>query len=460
MKDHTCLIAKLAAAHAKRSPQSAALDARAAKHLVDGGSHAIRLMHPFSPRIVSARGAWLKDEDGHDLLDFWQGHLANVLGHNPPLVASTLARALDEGFGLQSGMVDRLQAEVAEILCRQTGAERVRLTTSGALATMYATMLARAFTGRDLVIKVGGGWHGAQPWGLKGVGFADGYQHVDTEGLPPSVTDEVVVTRFNDPRMLHEHLTQFGDRAACFIVEPFIGAGGLIAASPEYLQTARELTHRYGVLLIFDEVISGFRFHAGDAGSLYGIKPDMTTLGKVIGGGMPLAAVVGRADVLGLVGRAQGNRVKFSGGTYAAHPASLLAAKTMINYLVEHEDQVYPQLADLGERTRRTLETAFAEEGIHARCTGGGNEVLPGSSLFTVHFPYRDDIALDKPDVVYDPALCDVTLGRQVVELALLLEDVYAIHGHGALATAHTEDDMDFFDRACRRVARRVKEHL
>lgn len=460
-RDHTPLLAEFAAAYAEYAPKSAALHARASQRLVDGGSHAIRLLQPFPPRIVSAQGAWLKDEDGHDILDFWQGHLANIMGHNPPLVTSTLARALEEGFGLQTGMVDRLQVEVAEILCRQTGAERVRLSTSGTLTTMYATMLARAFTGRDLVIKVGGGWHGAQPWGLKGVGFHEnkdnGYQHVDTAGLPPAVTNEVLVTRFNDPHMLRQHLTQFGDRAACFIVEPFVGAGGLIPASLEYIQTARQLTHQYGALLIFDEVVSGFRFRAGDTGSMYGVRPDLATFGKIIGGGMPVAAVAGRAEVLELVGRARGNKVKFSGGTYSAHPASLLAAKTFMSYLVEHEEQIYPRLAELGARMRRTLETAFAEAGMYARCTGDGNEVLPGSSMSTVHFPYQHDIPLDKPDVVYDPAVCDVALGRQVLELAMLLEDVHMIHGHGGVSTAHTEDDMDFFDRACRRVAQRIR---
>ena len=456
-RDYTQLLAELAEAYTQYAPKSASLNKKAQKYLVDGGSHAIRLIQPFPPRIVSAHGAWFNDEDGHNVLDFWQGHLGNILGHNPEVVTSALARAFEEGFGLQTGFADRLQAETAEILCQQAGAERVRFTTSGSLATMYAIMLARAFTGRDLVIKVGGGWHGAQPWGLKGVGFHNGFQQVDTEGLPPAVTDEIVVTRFNDPDMLRDHFERFGDRVACFILEPFVGAGGTIPATLEYVQTARQLTQQYGALLILDEVISGFRFRAGDAGALYGVKPDLATFGKIIGGGMPVAAVAGRADVLGLVGRAEGSRVKFSGGTYAAHPASLLAAKALMSYLVDHEDQVYHRLADLGERMRQTLEAAFTEEGIYARCTGGGSETLPGSSLATVHFPYQDDVQLDKSDVVFDPSVCDVALSRQVLELAFLLEDVHIIHGHGAVSTAHTEDDIEFLGQACRRVARRIK---
>jgi glutamate-1-semialdehyde 2,1-aminomutase len=463
-RDHTCLLAELAEAYIQYSRKSAALNEKAKKYLLDGGSHALRLMQPFPPRIVAAQGAWLKDEDGHDILDFWQGHLANILGHNPEVVTSALASAFEVGFGLQTGFTDRLQVETAEILCQQTGAERVRFTTSGTLATMYAILLARAFTERDLVMKVGGGWHGAQPWGLKGISFytdnGNGFERVETHGLPPVLTDEVVITRFNDPDMLRDHFRQYGDQLACFIVEPFIGSGGLMPASYEYLQTARELTHQYGAVLILDEVISGFRFRAGNAGALYGVQADLATFAKVMGGGMPVSAVAGRADILGLVGREGGSKVKFSGGTYSAHPASLLAAKTLMSYLVAHEEEIYPRLAELGEKTRRAMETAFVQEGIYARCTGYGNEVLTGSSMAILRFPYEDDARLDRPEDVLNPAVCDVTLGEKALQLALLLEDVHVVPGHGAVSTAHTEADIDFLGKACRRVARRFKAHL
>ena len=153
-RNHAPLLSDLAAAYERHAPQSAALNERALHHLIDGGSHSVRLKEPFPPRIVAARGGWLQDEDGHHILDFWQGHLANILGHNPEVVTSVLADAFQNRYGLQSGMTDRLQIEAAEIICRQTGQERVRFTTSGSLATMYAIFLARAFTGRNLVLKV------------------------------------------------------------------------------------------------------------------------------------------------------------------------------------------------------------------------------------------------------------------------------------------------------------------
>ncbi len=462
---YNALLKDLAHAYADHAPKSAALQDQAERWLVDGGSHALRLIEPFPPRIVRAEGAWIEDEDGHRILDFWQGHYANVLGHNPKLILRELSQALEGGSGLQTGFVDRLQVECAEIVCRQTGAERVRFTTSGSLATMYATLLARSFTGRERVMKAGGGWHGAQPWGLKGVSFhsdqraAHGFQRVETSGLPKYFTEEVVVTRFNDAEMLRDHFRQYGDELACFIVEPFIGVGGFLPATPSYLRAARELTEKHGALLIFDEVIAGFRFRAGDAGRLYGIQPDLATFGKAMGGGMPVSAVGGRADVMGLAGREKGRRVKFSGGTYSAHPASLLAAKRNMTYLVEHEAEIYPRLAAVGERARKTVEAAFRQEGIYARCTGYGNDAIPGSSLAMTHFPYEEGRELVTPDDVHDPHVCDVELQEGVLKLGLLLEDVHVIHGLGALSTAHTQEDVDLLGEACRRVARRIRPY-
>jgi len=463
-RDYTPLLAELSEAYAQHSPKSGAVNKQAIKYQIDGGSHALRLTQPFPPRIATANGAWIKDEDGHDILDFWQGHLANILGHNPEVITSALARAFESGFGLQTGFPDRLQAETAEILCQRAGAERVRFTTSGTLATMYAILLSRAFTGRGLVMKAGGGWHGAQPWALKGINFyarnGIGFQKVESEGLPTAVTDKVIVCGFNDPDLLRDHFRQYGDRMACFIVEPFIGVGGFMPATLEYLQTARELTRQYGAILVLDEVIAGFRFRAGNTGALYGVQPDLTAFGKIVGGGMPVAALAGRADIMGLIGRAAGSRVKFSGGTYSGHPASLLAAKTLMTYLAAHEDQIYPRLAELGAKTRQVVKAAFIEEGIYVHCTGYNNEVLPDSSLFMFHFPYEQDARLSGPEDWFDPSVCDITLSHKVVDLALLLEDVYMLHSHGGVSTAHTEADIELLGRACRRVARRIKAYL
>lgn len=461
--DHTRLLAELADAYREHAPASYVLNERAQMSLIDGGSHALRLHHPFPPRIVDARGGWVRDEDGHAILDFWQGHLANVLGHNPEVVTAALSRALQDDWGLQTGFTDRLQIETAEVLLRQTGMERVRFTTSGTLATMYAIMLAQSYTGRDRVMKVGGGWHGAHPWGLKGVHRYPGrprFQQVESEGLPALLADAVVVTRFNDTDLLKDHFRRYGEQLACFILEPFVGVGGFIPADREYIRTARELTRHHGALLIFDEVVTGFRFRPGDAGRLYEVEADLATFGKTIGGGMPVSAVAGRADVLELVGRSRNQRVRFSGGTYSAHPAAMLAAKTVMTHLTEQEAEIYGHLAELGHQVRRCVEDAFAAEGLHARCTGDGNEIIAGGSLFRVHFPHRPDAELASPDQVSDPAICDTVLAEQALPLALLLENVYLLEAHGAVTAAHTDSDADTLHEACGKVARRFRPHL
>jgi glutamate-1-semialdehyde 2,1-aminomutase len=463
-RDYSQLMNDVSEAFSERFPRSAALQRDACHNLVDGGSHTLRLMTPFPPRIVGARGGWVRDEDGHDILDFWQGHMANVLGHNPPVVTEELARCFSGGFGLQLGMTDRLQAEVAEILCRRTGADRVRLTTSGTLAGMYGVMLARAFTARDLVMKVGGGWHGAHPWSLKGFKYhaenGAGFGSVDSDGLPAAVTDDVIVTSYNDPERLHEDFGRYGDRLACFILEPLIGAGGAIPATREYLESARRLTHEHGALLILDEVVDGFRFRAGNLGALYDVKPDLAVYGKAIGGGMPVAALAGRDDVMKLIGRAQGSRVAVLGGTYCAHPASMLAAKVFMNYLIEHEAEVYPRLADLGRKMRDAMVAGFAEEGIFTVCTGDSPDLPCGSSLGMVHFPYAEDTVVDRPEIVFDPTVCDVALRSHVLGPAMLLENVHMVQGHGSAATTHSDEDVELLKDVCRRVARRVKPYF
>lgn len=459
--DYTQLLAELHAAYRQHSPASAASQEAAARVLVDGGSHTLRLIEPFPPRIVRANGAYVTDQDGHQILDFWQGHYANILGHNPPEVTGVLAEAFANGFGLQTGFTDTIQIELAELLCRQTGAERVRFTTSGTLATMYAMLLARAYTGREMVMKVGGGWHGGNLWGLKGVGHKDGFKKVDSVGIPEELSEDVIVTTYNDPQKLEEDFKFNGACVACFIVEPVIGAGGMLPATKEYLETARHLCDQYGAVLIFDEIVSGFRYRAGDVGALYGIKPDLLTLGKIIGGGMPVAAVGGKAEIMELVGRSKGNTVKFSGGTFSAHPASMLAAKTLVHYLIDHEDEVYPRLTALAEYAGREVPKVFEEAGVLARFTGGEFDIPINHSLNMLVFPFDEKHPpLNGPDSVVNPDVVDLTFGKVVLKLAMLLEDVHTIYGMGILTAAHTEKDIDHLCAAYRRALKRVAPYL
>ena len=173
---------------------------------------------------------------------------------------------------------------------------------------------------------------------------------------------------------------------------------------------------------------------------------------------MPLAAVAGRREILELANRS--GHVRFSGGTYSGHPASLLAAKTMLTYLTDNEKSVYPYLGDLAARIRETVEKTFAAVGIFAHCTGTGGGTLPGSSISTVVFPYDPEHPCKGPEDTLNPNVCDVQLANRVLQLALLLEDVHVIHGLGSICTAHCEAAFTEVETAYGRAARRIKASL
>ena len=281
----------------RRYPRSSAHFQRSSGPLLDGCSHAVRWNDPFMPVIERAAGSRVTDLDGHEFIDYWQGHFSNLLGHNPEPIRSALAAALEDGRGLQSGMLHEIEARVSELICACTAAESVRVTTSGSLGTFYASLLCRAATGRECVLKVTGGWHGSQPFGLKGVSpHGEAYDQVETEGLSRSTPSEILLTRYNDLDDLERVFRENGDRIACMLVEPVMGQGGGIPATPEYLRGIRRLTEHHGARMVCDEIITGFRYRAGDLTQLYGVEPDLLVLGKVLGGGMPVAAVFEDVD--------------------------------------------------------------------------------------------------------------------------------------------------------------------
>ncbi|MFO7696232.1 MAG: aminotransferase class III-fold pyridoxal phosphate-dependent enzyme, partial [Anaerolineae bacterium] len=219
--NHAQLVRDLSQAYIREFCNSAQSHIRSLDALVDGISHGARTYSPFPLRVQAAQGAWITDIDGHRLVDYWQGHYANILGHNPPEITERLIESLQADYGLQTGLPEEQEIAYASLLAQTTGAEQVRLTTSGTLATMYALMIARAHTGRKIVVKVGGGWHGANPLALKGVAHSDsGYDSVDSAGMSSTTDDEIIITRFNDVEALERVFGAHGDRIAAFIFEP------------------------------------------------------------------------------------------------------------------------------------------------------------------------------------------------------------------------------------------------
>jgi len=432
----------------KRTVRSRAVFRRAKKVLVAGGSHTIRLWRPYPFLAASAEGPFVRDLDGNTYVDYWQGHYANVLGHNPRIIRRGIAGCLERG-ALHTGFEAGHQIELAETLVRGLGGRdaKVRFTTSGTLATMYAVLMAQGLTGRDHVLKVGGGWHGASPYLLKGVKFhpGEGFEGRESAGLLDEIVRRTLITRFNDIGDLERVMAEHGDRIACFIVEPFLGVGGFLAASKEYLEAARRLTAERGILLVLDEIISGFRFRPGGVQTLYGIRPDLTTMGKVIGGGHAVSAVIGPREIMEECERDRlgGPRVQFEGGTFSAHAEYVKAGLVMLGHLAGRAAAIYPKLGRSGEKLRRGIERVFAEAGLTARCTGDGNAVVPGSSMFMVHFPRRPDVAYTSPEDVLDGRRSDLFMREELLKLALLVNGVNVVHGGGAVSTAHGSKEIE-----------------
>jgi len=447
----------------KRTAKSRAVFRRAEKVMIEGGSHSIRLWRPYPFFAAGAEGPSVRDVDGNTYIDYWQGHYANILGHNPRLIRRGIASCLGRG-ALHTGFEAGHQIELAETLVRSIGGKdaKVRFTTSGTLATMYAVMLAQGLTGRDLVLKVGGGWHGASPYLLKGVKFQaeEGFEGRESAGLLDDIVRRTLVTRFNDGDDLERIVNENGDRIACFIVEPFLGVGGFLPATKEYLQLARSLTAKHGIVLIFDEIISGFRFCPSALQTLYGVEPDLTALGKIIGGGHAVAAVVGPSKLMEGCERGGRERVMFEGGTFSSHSEYMKAGLIMLGHLVKNAPAVYPRMARAGEKLRRAIERVFAAEGIAARCTGDGNEVVPGSSLFMVHFPREAETACDRPEALHDDRRMNLALQEEILKLALLVHGVNVVHGGGAVSAAHRERDVDATIAAYAEAARLFRKFL
>jgi glutamate-1-semialdehyde 2,1-aminomutase len=296
---------------------------------------------------------------------------------------------------------------------------------------------------------------------LKGVSSRGGeFEHLESEGLPGSTQADVLLVSFNDVEGLERAFATRGDRIACMLLEPWIGSGGGIAATPEFLRAARRLTQERGALLLCDEIIAGFRFRAVDVSQMYGVKPDLLILGKVLGGGMPVAAVSGRRDVMRLCTREIG-RVKFEGGTYSAHELSLVAAKVMLEHLAAKESEICPRLARSGEKLRRDLTQVFADAHLPVHVTGRPNEVVPGSSIVMLHVAAPGRAAHDspppqRPEQLTGPDGEHPVIDDSLLRAVLLLEGVSARHGVGAVSLAHTDADLDATVAAFRRTLARL----
>ncbi len=273
-------------------------------------------------------GAWLIDEDNNRYVDYVGAWGPLILGHCHPAVISALQTQLSKGLGY--GASTAAEVEIAKTICKLVPSiEKVRLVTSGTEATMSAIRLARGFTRRDKVIKFEGCYHGHVDGLLVKAGSgALTLGEPDSLGVPKAYTDLTYVLPFNDIDALKALFAKEGDSIACIIVEPVAGNMNLVPPVPGFLETMRDLCTQHGSVLIFDEVMTGFRTALGGAQSVYGVMPDLTTLGKVIGGGLPVGAFGGRADIMNCIAPLG---AVYQAGTLAGSPLAVAAGLAMLN---------------------------------------------------------------------------------------------------------------------------------
>jgi glutamate-1-semialdehyde 2,1-aminomutase len=416
----------LSGEYQRRTPKSKRLFERARDVFAGGVNHNARFYEPYPIFVRKAKGQHIWDEDGNRYTDYWMGHMALILGHSPKVVTDALRPQV--GRGTHYGMGSELSVQLGEEIQRDVPcAELVRFCNTGAEATMYLVRLARAYTGKKVVIKMAGGWHGYNTELNKGVHRP--FDRAESAGILEEEQSHVRNVRFNDLEAAEAEVRKNRGNVATIFLEPVLGAGGCIPAEKEYLIGLRELADREGILLAFDEIITGFRLGLGGAQEYYRVKPDIASLGKIAGGGLPIGLVCGRKEILALADPTNEDRfVSIGGGTFSENPITMTAGLATVNYLRKNASGVYPKLDRMGKELRRKVDSAFGEEGVETHTTGAG-------SLFLTHFGAKPRSAED--------TVGEARQTRMDYALSLISRGTFILPGHaGGISTCHTERDV------------------
>jgi glutamate-1-semialdehyde 2,1-aminomutase len=350
--------------------KSSELYALAVKLMPGGVSSPVRAIKPHPFYTLAGRGSRIMTADGQELIDCCMAYGPLLLGHAHPAILAAIRSQLEKGW--LYGTPTPLEPEMAGLVRGDyPSMEMVRFVSSGSEATMSAIRVARGFTGRSDIVKVEGGFHGAHDAVLVKAGSGATTLGVpDSAGVLPDLTRHTLQVPFNDPSALEDTLVRNGDVAA-FILEPVLGNIGPVLPESSYLEEVRSITRDHDVLLIFDEVITGYRLGRGGAQGLYGIRPDLTTLGKILGGGLPFGAFGGRREIMDYVAPCG---PVYQAGTFSGNPLSLAAGIATIRYLHENSD-IYGRLEDM---------TRAIQEAVHA--SGGQGSFVQLGSLFKYFF--------------------------------------------------------------------------
>jgi glutamate-1-semialdehyde 2,1-aminomutase len=403
---------------------------RRAREVIPGGVNSpIRNYSPYPLFVASAKGSKFKTVDGQEYLDYCMAYGALIDGHASAEIIDAVEEALKKGSIY--GQPTEMEVELAELIgSLMPSMQMVRLVNSGTEATMHAIRLARAFTEKKKILKFEGGFHGSHDSVLVKAGSgATLLGSPSSEGVPSEIARNTLVSRFNDEKIAGKIIRDHSSELAAVIVEPVLGNIGPVLPKPGFLETLRKATEENEVLLIFDEVITGFRLSIGGAQEYYKIRPDLTILGKILGGGLPLSAFGGRREImeklapLGTV---------YQAGTYNGNPVSVSAALASLQSLRKRVGQVYSRLEKMGDKMRRGIGDHLES----SRVTGQVNGVASMFQLFFTDRPVTDYHSAKSADIRKYEKYFHSLLASRVFVPPSQFETCF-------LSTVHTEDEIE-----------------
>lgn len=400
-----------------------------AKKIMPGGVNspvrAYQAVHRSPLFIDHAKGSKIVDVDGKEYIDYVCSWGPGILGHADDRVIKAVQDACAKGltFGAPTEKETILAELVQEIM---PSMEMMRLVNSGTEAVMSAIRVARGYTGRDKIVKFRGCYHGHSDGLLVKAGSGALTQAVpDSLGVPADYTKNTLVAEYNDINSVKQLFEQYGKEIATVVVEPVAANMGVVPPKPGFLEDLREITQQYGALLIFDEVITGFRLSLGGAQEYYGITPDLTTLGKIIGGGMPMAAYGGRREIMEKVAPLGG---VYQAGTLSGNPIATTAGITTLRILKENADYIYPQIADATRQLADAARDTF----------GDSVQVNQVGSLMSVFFT-------KEPVVDYNSATSADTEAYAAYFNAMLQQGIYLAPSQFEamfVSAVHSKEDL------------------
>jgi glutamate-1-semialdehyde 2,1-aminomutase len=398
---------------------------QAQRVLPAGVSYFLRYIEPYPFYVARAKGSRLYDVDGNEYVDFWIGHYTMILGHSPPIVVREVKRQIDKGSHF--GTAHKLEVDLArQVIKMIPNVKMVRFTNSGTEASMYCVRLARSVTQRTKIGKFEGGWHGG--YDALQTAVKPPFEVPETNGLTKGALQDTIVLPFNEIESVKTALRR--EKLAAVLIEPMLVSGGCIPAQREFLKELRELCTENGTLLVFDEVITGFRLAPGGGQQFFGVKPDITVLGKILGGGFPIGAVAASKELMEHMNPLLYDRPKFSfqGGTFCANPVSMIAGLTTLKQL--EDGKLTDRLNRRGDKLRKQLQDLHDSKGPTARVTGLG-------SLLQTHFT---------EEKVTNTKIAARADKEEVMRYHLHLIDkgIFFLPGKaGALSAAHAEADLE-----------------